>query len=61
MYKIEIANETACIMLKDQEGNLINYQFINKYHFENSMTEEELQKEINKFAARNNVESILVN
>ena len=55
MLKIEIAKSTACLMLKDENDNLLNYHFINKYYFENCMTEEELHGYITDFAAHNNV------
>jgi hypothetical protein len=55
MLKFEIAKKTACLMLKDQEGNLVDYQFVNKLHFENWMTWDELQQEIQSFFKRNNI------
>ena len=55
MLKFEIAKSTACLMLKDQEDNLVDYQFVNKYHFENFMTWDELKAEIKTFFTRNNI------
>jgi hypothetical protein len=55
MLKFEIAKSTACMMLKDQEGNLVDYQFINKYYFENFMTWDDFQKDIQAFLFKNNV------
>lgn len=53
--KFEIAKSTACLMLKDQNGELVDYQFINKYHFENWMQWDELKAEIQAFFKRNNI------
>ncbi|MED3562300.1 hypothetical protein [Bacillus xiapuensis] len=53
MLKIEIAKSTACLMLKDEKDNLLDYHFINKYYFENVMTPEELEDFIEDFAAKN--------
>jgi hypothetical protein len=52
---IEVAKSTACVMLKDENNNLINHEFINKYYFDNFMNEEGLNKLITEFAAKNNV------
>jgi hypothetical protein len=51
---IKVVKETACLMLVDQNNNLIDHEFINKYQFD-YMTKEELNNEIEKFAARNNL------
>lgn len=55
MLKFEIAKSTACLMLKDQEGNLVDYQFVNKYYFLNFMTWDDFQQEIRAFFNRNNI------
>jgi hypothetical protein len=51
--KFEIAKSTACLMLKDDNNNLLDYQFINKWYFENLMTQNELIQEIAAFLKRN--------
>jgi hypothetical protein len=51
--KFEIAKQTACLMLKDNNNNLLDYQFINKWYFENLMTQNELIQEIAAFLKRN--------
>jgi hypothetical protein len=60
MYTIEIAKSTACIMLKDQEGKLVDYQFINKYHYENFMTLDELENEIHEIAVKNSITEYVI-
>lgn len=55
MLKFEIAKSTACLMLKDQDGNLVDHQFINKYYFQNFMSWDEFQKDIQSFFKRNNI------
>jgi hypothetical protein len=51
--KFEIAKSTACLMLKDDNNNLLDYQFMNKWYFENLMTQNELIQEIAGFLKRN--------
>jgi hypothetical protein len=53
--KFEIAKSTACLMLKDQSGKLVDYQFVNKYYFLNTMTWDDFYKEMKSFLKRNNI------
>lgn len=55
MLKLEIVKSTACMMLKDSEGNLVDHQFVNKYYFDNFMTWDDFQKDIQAFLLKNNV------
>jgi hypothetical protein len=52
---LEIAKSTACLMLKSEDGELLDYQFINKYVFDNFMTNEELQEHAKNFLLKNKV------
>lgn len=56
MYKVTVTKDTASVMLT-RDGELIDNEFINKSHFNNDMTEEELKSVINKVVKRNKVTS----
>lgn len=55
MYTVKFISETACIMLMD--GNdLLDYEFLNKFRFENNMMyRSEAQKEIDLLLRRNHI------
>lgn len=57
MYNIRFVNSTACLILEDEtiKNDYIDYQFINKFHYENFMTFEELKNEAEELAVKNNV------
>lgn len=57
MYTIKLVNSTACLLLKENENSTdyMDYQFINKYQFENFMTVSDLEKEAEQLAIRNNI------
>jgi hypothetical protein len=53
---IEIAKETTCLMLVDNEKNLIGHQFINKYEFYDIVQENKLTQLVKNFARKYNLE-----
>lgn len=59
IHEINIVDETACIMLK-KENELIDSEFINKYHFDHNITKEELKEKIREVVKRSNVNEYVI-
>ena len=56
---IEFAENTTCLMLKDQNSNLLDHQFINKYHFEDLVNEKGLPHIVNEYAKKHNIDKFV--
>ncbi len=60
MLEIKIVKNTACLMLMKGE-EMLDCQFINKFHFDNIMTFEDIKEEARNFALSNGVNEYLLN
>jgi uncharacterized protein YqkB len=59
---IEIAESTACLMLKDDNGNLIHNEFINKYNFIDNLVEkgnEYINSIVKEYARKHNLNNFV--
>jgi hypothetical protein len=55
---IEVAKSTACLMLKDDNGNLIHSEFIDKYNFIDNLVEkgnEYINSTVKEYARKHNL------
>lgn len=57
---IEFAEKTKCLMLKDDKGNLIHNQFLNKYFYYDLLEEENgFSNLINDYAKKHNLNNFV--
>lgn len=59
MMEIHFAPETKCIMIKDQNNNLVDCTFINQFSYENGSAQ--LSDEINSLLMKNDIQDYSIN
>ncbi len=62
MSEIKVIKSTACLVLMgDDKKNYLDYQFINKFQFDNFMTITDIKEAAHQFALKNSISEYLLN